>query len=162
NDLGLVDFYVEGIRSELTALDVTDNRISEKLDKIIRSARRVLDFSGELKQKLTKSGKAMAEEPCVIKPQQLFEEALDYFQDKLSTYPTIRVLLDVDHDVGYVQVIRSLITDTLLNLISNAIDAMPEGGTLFLHTRNIDRSVALDVTDTGVGIPEQVQAQIFE
>ncbi len=61
----------------------------------------------------------------------------------------------------------------LLNLCVNARDAMPGGGTLFLHASNLadaDRlpdtppgpQVVLEVSDTGHGIPEGIQEKIFD
>lgn len=50
-----------------------------------------------------------------------------------------------------------------LNLLLNAIDAMPKGGTLTLSTRNArQRSVVIQVADTGVGIPKEYFSNIFE
>jgi signal transduction histidine kinase len=50
----------------------------------------------------------------------------------------------------------------LLNLVQNAIDAMPQGGTLTLHGQRQGAMVQLDVQDTGSGIPPEQYAQIFE
>lgn len=54
----------------------------------------------------------------------------------------------------------------LTNLVINAVDAMPEGGRLSFATRDEElesaRFVRLDVKDTGMGIPPEVQAQIFD
>ncbi len=52
--------------------------------------------------------------------------------------------------------------EVVTNLILNAMDAMPEGGTLLISTRRRDRQVLIRVTDTGIGMPEAVQRRIFE
>src|SRR5687767_725626 len=65
-------------------------------------------------------------------------------------------------DVGQLQ-------QVLLNLAVNARDAMPRGGVLTVETRNVRASatsapteVVLCVSDTGVGMPPEVQSHIFE
>jgi two-component system, cell cycle sensor histidine kinase and response regulator CckA len=79
-------------------------------------------------------------------------------------------LWDVKADPGQVE-------QVLMNLASNARDAMPDGGTLTIATANEDlapddaaalvgiepgRFVRLTVTDTGAGIPPPIRAHIFE
>ncbi|MBI4562815.1 MAG: response regulator, partial [Candidatus Rokubacteria bacterium] len=55
------------------------------------------------------------------------------------------------------------LSEVVTNLILNAIEAMPSGGTLTIATRREgEDSVACTVTDTGGGMPEAVQRRIFE
>jgi CheY-like chemotaxis protein/anti-sigma regulatory factor (Ser/Thr protein kinase) len=54
------------------------------------------------------------------------------------------------------------IREVLTNLILNAMDAMPEGGTLTLAGNATPDGVILTVTDTGVGMSEDVRRQIFD
>jgi len=54
------------------------------------------------------------------------------------------------------------IREALANLILNAVDAMPEGGTLSFTGAETSEGVALTVADTGVGMPARVIRHIFE
>jgi signal transduction histidine kinase len=69
----------------------------------------------------------------------------------------------------------SRIEQVLVNLILNALDAMPEGGELALHTEvapadvvstgeneRTKQFVVITVADTGVGIPENLQSTVFD
>jgi PAS domain S-box-containing protein len=55
------------------------------------------------------------------------------------------------------------LSEVLTNLILNAMDAMPTGGTLTIATRHTPgREVRVTVSDTGVGMPETIRQRIFE
>src|SRR6185503_20662165 len=50
----------------------------------------------------------------------------------------------------------------LMNLILNAIEAMPEGGTLNIAIDQTDETLRLEITDTGRGIVDEEAKKIFE
>jgi PAS domain S-box-containing protein len=52
--------------------------------------------------------------------------------------------------------------EALANLIINAVDAMPTGGTLTLRTRLEEGTVVVEVADTGTGMPPEVRDRIFD
>ncbi|HKN84825.1 MAG TPA: response regulator, partial [Pyrinomonadaceae bacterium] len=56
----------------------------------------------------------------------------------------------------------SELREVLVNMVFNAIDAMPEGGTLSLTTRTVDDSVIIKIVDTGVGMYPEVRSRIFD
>jgi signal transduction histidine kinase/CheY-like chemotaxis protein len=56
----------------------------------------------------------------------------------------------------------SELREVLVNMVFNAIDAMPEGGTLSLTTRITDDLVTIKVVDTGVGMYPEVRSKIFD
>jgi signal transduction histidine kinase/CheY-like chemotaxis protein len=56
----------------------------------------------------------------------------------------------------------SELREVLVNMVFNAIDAMPEGGTLTLSTRTAGDSVIITVIDTGVGMYPEVRSKIFD
>jgi PAS domain S-box-containing protein len=56
----------------------------------------------------------------------------------------------------------SEIRDAIVNLIFNAVDAMPEGGTITLQTRALPNSTVIEVRDTGTGMDEQTRRRCLE
>jgi len=56
----------------------------------------------------------------------------------------------------------SELREVLVNMVFNAIDAMPEGGTLTLSTHTEAQSVIVKIIDTGVGMYPEVRSRIFD
>jgi signal transduction histidine kinase len=54
-----------------------------------------------------------------------------------------------------------LLQRALSNLVLNAIDAMPQGGTLTLRTRQAQSSARIEVCDTGIGIKPEDRSRLF-
>lgn len=69
-------------------------------------------------------------------------------------------------DIPYINGNESELKDVLINVVFNAIDAMPGGGTITIRTapEKIDNDpwVKLEIEDTGLGIAEEVQSKVFE
>ena len=78
----------------------------------------------------------------------------------------IRVELDLDPALPFVQGDGGQLQQVLINLLSNARHALEEqsrGGVICLRTRRMnDRRVLLEVEDNGPGIPQAIQARIFD
>ena len=54
------------------------------------------------------------------------------------------------------------IIQVILNIISNAKDAMPDGGTLTIITLSDKSDIIISISDTGIGIPENIRDRIFD
>ena len=74
----------------------------------------------------------------------------------------ITVLTEVADDFTQIKADPQLLRRVLINLVTNALQAMPNGGNLTLKSQsNPDGQVSFTVEDTGMGIPEKIKSQIF-
>jgi signal transduction histidine kinase len=74
----------------------------------------------------------------------------------------IRVLPHLDNELPSVLLDRETIRAALMNLVKNALEAMPDGGALTVITRITRNGVALDLIDTGTGMDEQTALHMFD
>ncbi len=80
----------------------------------------------------------------------------------------INMVTDLPADLPAVMGIENEIREALTNLVFNAVDAMPNGGTLTLRTKvaaaaaSASSQVELEVTDTGVGMDEETRRRCLE
>ena len=76
---------------------------------------------------------------------------------------TVQLQLALNAKRPIVRADRGLMDQVLMNLLINGRDAMPDGGMMTIATRDDeDGRVTFEVTDTGQGMPPDVQAKIFE
>jgi two-component system cell cycle sensor histidine kinase/response regulator CckA len=111
-------------------------------------------------------------------PLQLNEELAEWAPVvKRSIGEKIELRIPPARDLWYVRTDRTQLEHVILNLANNAKDAMPDGGTLTISTRNITEResqrlqhygmlvgeyVLVEVSDTGSGMPREVMDKIFE
>jgi PAS domain S-box-containing protein len=73
----------------------------------------------------------------------------------------IKVFVDVEVDARKVIVDSTFINRILYNLVTNAVQAMPNGGELTIDAYRKGNDTVLTVKDTGVGIPEKAKDKMF-
>jgi len=98
-------------------------------------------------------------------PTRLTTDLNEVVRDVLERTPvagTTRVVLDLAADLPRVSVDPEQVGQVLGNLVTNAVQAMPDGGTLTLPTARADGGVAVTVADTGAGIAPEHPDKIFQ
>ena len=73
----------------------------------------------------------------------------------------VKVSVRVESDASKVLADSSFINRIMYNLVTNAVQAMPNGGKLTIHAFKEVNDFILTVKDTGVGIPEKVRGELF-
>jgi len=75
---------------------------------------------------------------------------------------TITLTIEAAPGVGAIVVDPSEFETALVNLVINARDAMPDGGSVVVGARNNNNVVEVSVEDTGVGIPRDILDRVFD
>jgi PAS domain S-box-containing protein len=136
---------------------------SHELAEIERAARRATELTGQL----LAFSRQRAAVPVLLDLRAVVDGVLPMLTRLIGEHIAIEVtgeqrLEPVLADAGQME-------QVIINLATNARDAMPDGGTLTLATRTVDpgpeglgRCVSLSVTDTGTGIPPELAEHVFE
>ena len=91
------------------------------------------------------------------------EEIVESVISSVTVPANISVQTRMDNNFPQVKADPELLKRVLVNLITNAVQAMPNGGNLTVKSQaNPEGSVFVTVEDTGVGIPEKIKPQIFK
>src|SRR5262249_2904470 len=114
--------------------------------------------------------------PVHVNP--LMHQVVDLTRARWSNMPqqrgmVIELRTELAPDLPAIMGVESELREALINLVFNAVDAMPDGGTLTLRTSLTDsistageaptlRHVHVEVTDTGVGMDEDTQRRCLE
>jgi signal transduction histidine kinase len=91
----------------------------------------------------------------------IVEELCDFYQACAAT-KSIVMRTQFAAELPPIRLDADLFKQALFNLVLNAEHAMPAGGELILTTRREGCWIVLDVTDTGVGMTDEVRARIFD
>ena len=92
---------------------------------------------------------------------QFVNDILELLRPQL-TANKVDVRLSLGQEPAYAMVDESSLRGALMNLVLNAIEAMPEGGALNIAVDQTGDPLRLEITDTGRGIAEEEAKKIFE
>jgi two-component system, NtrC family, nitrogen regulation sensor histidine kinase NtrY len=101
-----------------------------------------------------------APEMQLVNFNELVTQTVRLFEPQLAK-ANIRAAAQLDPNLGSVRADAEQMTRVLRNLILNAVDAMPEGGTLTVRTFAIGTGVRLEVSDTGQGLTPEECERLF-
>ncbi len=169
HDFNNVLMSIQG-NASLTLLDI--NSSSPHYERLINIEQTVLSGAGLTKQLLgfAKGGKYEVKSTNL---NDLIKQGSEMFG---RTKKEIKIYTKLQPDIHIVEVDQTQIESVFVNLYVNALEAMPSGGELHLQTENVvldemsgklfdvksGRYVKISVTDTGLGMDEEIQKRIFD
>jgi PAS domain S-box-containing protein len=147
--------------AQLIASEPTPDRLSKGLTTIEQAVRDGVETVGRIKRYARREGESKPE-PVDLRDvvHQVAEIAWPRWAQGGRT-GTIRVQQNLQ-PVPPVWARGAELREVLMNLVLNAVDAMPQGGVVGLTTRLEGEWAVLVVSDTGTGIPPDLRRRIFE
>lgn len=149
-------------RAELVIMDLDEGRLPDRKDLL--RVQEATQLAAALSGRLMALGRQEAEPPRL----------LDLGEELLAIQPLLQMLLpgsltlrlDSTGPMPFLGT-RGMLEQILVNLVGNARDAMPSGGVITLRgraPRSEEGPVGplLEIEDTGTGIPEELQSQVFQ
>jgi PAS domain S-box-containing protein len=133
------------------------NKRRKLLDMALSECMRLTDM---LRKTLSFS-KPDQEERCSVDISTILDEILLLYQKQLREID-IKLVTDLADDLLPVMASKNQLRQVFLNMISNAKDAMPEGGTLSISTQGDGNQIRTRIADTGAGIKAENLDKIFE
>ena len=135
---------MEKIKRYARLIDKESGRLSDVLKKLLAYSR----MDGPKKEK--------------IDVNEIVKDTVLFMEHHLTRFKNIQLIVDMANGLPYVEVDKVHIQQALVNIIMNAAQAMPNGGTIQIKTKMENGMVSVSVTDEGVGIKKEDLNRIFE
>lgn len=129
---------------------------SEDMEKIVKSCL----HAREVIHKLLTFARQMPPAKTQVAMNQVVSDGL-YFLEARCVKAGIEIARHLEPGLPDICADGSQVHQVLVNLIVNAIQAMPDGGTLTIETHSAGNSVCVAVQDTGIGMSEEIKRNIF-
>jgi signal transduction histidine kinase len=136
--------------------DLSKEQVRRLANNIYRSSRRVQQLLQELSD--VTRGRRQGAEPCLL------HEVIGAASQSLASTAVsnhVSVSIDVAENIG-ISIERSPMERVFENLIGNAIEAMPDGGSIRISAERNTSAVVVTVEDTGPGIPAVLAPHLFQ
>lgn len=136
--------------------DWSSSQVKRLATNIYRSSRAIKDMLQELVE--VSRGRIQAAEACLLK--EVISVAIDGHAAVIDSQG-VTVRLTGPDDVE-LPLERARMERVFLNLIGNALEAMPDGGAIDIEVRPNSANVMVTVHDTGPGIPADIRSSLFQ
>lgn len=146
-----------GFGQLLKKADNLNKQQVEDIDRIVKASlytreiiKKLMIFSRQIPRQITK-----------VNLNNIVQSIL-YFIDMRYQSRGITIRQNLDQDLSDIDADEVQVSQVLVNLITNAIHAMPDGGEVTITTKDKGKNVSLMVKDTGHGMAKEVKEKIFE
>jgi signal transduction histidine kinase len=145
-------------RAEYLMNRTNDEPIKKGLQTIVSQVERITRVMNQL----LSFARRETPERRAVDLKEVVENSLEMFHERFARHH-IGIEVDFEPACPPVHADADQMSQVLINLLMNAVHAMPDGGRIRIAVRRIDRNmVELVIADTGSGMPPDVLAKIFD
>ncbi len=158
------------VNNPLSGVLVYTRLLSKKINNNTFSEQEALEYLSKMDSEISRSSRIIKNlldfsrqfEPSIrtVDVNEVIEKALSLVRHQ-AEINNIEILEFRDSSLPSVMADFDQLRQVLINLILNAIQSMPDGGTLTLRTSRDDDQIRLDIIDTGCGISEENMGKLF-
>lgn len=134
--------------------------LPEQVAKDLQSIESASLYAREIIKKLVTFARQLPPKKTPVNLNEVVAEGLSFFEKRCAK-SGIRLVRRFGEGLPIITIDPAQINQVLVNLVVNAIQAMPEGGVLTVETRSADGGLCLVVKDTGVGMDPELTKKIF-
>ncbi len=170
NPLSIIKNYLKILGMKLGSDNLAQDElriVNEEIDRVALIIRQLTDLTSE-KDRVRQA----------VDVNSLLRDLATIIEKSFSTSSRILFHLDLDPSLPGLVTDRNGLKQVLINLLKNAIEAMKQGGNLFVRTKHLvskdlaelagkqegraEQCIEISVRDDGPGIPEEVKRRLFE
>ncbi|HWP48195.1 MAG TPA: ATP-binding protein [Candidatus Limnocylindrales bacterium] len=167
----LANWVAHEIRNPLTSMNVHFELLKSEIEEIKNRSPEVDHLIATLQEEILRldrnlssflnSGRLPPPEKVSLQINQVIKSVVD-FQYPVARLSKVIIQTELEEGLPLIELDEDQFRLVLLNLIRNAIQAMPEGGNLKILTRRVEKYIEVEVSDTGCGIPKEDLEKIFD
>jgi signal transduction histidine kinase len=144
-----------GCSEMLVDLELTPDQVKRLSRNIHRAADRMRELLGNLFD--VTQGKTAEAETCSIR--EMIVKACEYSAAPRDQGIQISLDLQVQRDI---RAVRNRMERVFINLVTNAVEAMPQGGKIRIAAKETGDCALIEVEDSGPGIPLEIRDRLFQ
>ena len=158
NPLGSISIHLQLLQKTLAKKNKSSDKTTDKYFEV-------------LKEEVNRLNRIVVEFLFAVRPMalELREGDINRLISQIAEFvryemeqSNILFLLELDEDLPRLLMDERYMKQAMLNLVTNAMAAMPNGGVLTIATNHVENEIRISVCDTGIGMNEKNIAKIFE
>lgn len=154
NDVGKIRLFGDKIKSETASGRADASQVMQDVEVILQASQHIYDMIYRI-QGQTQEVELTSEE---VRPAELMRQCLHMLSPELAR-------IEVREEYMYMGTMyadRALLTEVWTNVLTNAMEAMPDGGILTVRLTETKRKIVMEIKDTGPGMEKHQLKRVFD